>query len=114
MAPQIINIQPTGGRALLEWHARPSTCSRRWIGVCEAMNLSMEADSLDELYSLVPETMHLLFADLLEEGELPQYLADRGWTAVNLPARAHGDLQFNVPWQLVAAGDTRDPERRAA
>ena len=61
----------------------------------------MEADSLDELHGLIPETIHLLMVDLLEDNELDRYLRDKGWQAVGVPASGDGDVEFDVPWYLV-------------
>ena len=96
----------------LEWRAKRSRSSNRWIGECQALNLSMEAETLDELHSLIPETIHLLMADLLGDNELDQYLREKGWQAVGVPARSDEDVEFNVPWYLVAEG-ARDTQRRA-
>lgn len=99
--------------AKIQWFARPSTTSGRWIGVCEPMNLIMEANGLDELRSLIEESMQLLFADLLEDHELDKYLRDRGWVAHNLGGVVQAsDVQFEVPWELIAKGKMGDPERR--
>ena len=94
----------------LEWRAMRSASSSRWIGICDALNLSMEAESLDELHSLIPETIHLLMTDLFEENELDQYLRTKGWHAVNIPTGPVGDIEFDVPWYLVAEG-ARDFQR---
>lgn len=99
-------------KANVEWHAKRSPTSDRWIGNCHALNLSMEADTLDELHSLIPETIHLLMTDLFAEDELDQYLRAKGWHAVNMPTRTDGDVEFDVPWFLVAEG-TRDSQRSA-
>lgn len=97
----------------LQWHATKSPSSGRWIGVCHAMNLSVEADSLDELHNLIHETLQLVFLDLLEDNELDQFLRERGWRAANLPTQHVGrDVEFDVPWELIAEG-ARDPERHA-
>lgn len=96
----------------VEWRARRGATGKRWIGVCEALNLSMEADTLDELHGLIPETIHLLMTDLLEDNELDRYLRDKGWQAVGIPTQPEGDIEFEVPWYLVAEG-ARDPQRRA-
>ncbi|PZQ13660.1 MAG: hypothetical protein DI565_14055 [Ancylobacter novellus] len=95
------------------WQAVKSASSDRWIGVCEELNLSTEADSLDELHSLIPETMHLLFADLVEENEFADYLTERGWKAGDLPDMTRGDLEFDVPWKMIAEGQSNGAERRS-
>lgn len=106
----LIQIQ---GHAQIQWRAHRSATSKRWIGVCEAMNLVTEADTLDELHSLIDETLQLLLTDLLRDNELDQFLREHGWKAVNLPAKAiPNDVEFNVPWELVAES-ARDSERRA-
>src|SRR6266508_1294623 len=97
--------------AKVRWRAFRSPTSKRWIGVCDELNLSTEADSLDELHSLIPECIHLLMIDLLEDNELEQYLRDKGWRATNLPTRRpRGAIEFDVPWQLIAEGARRDSE----
>jgi hypothetical protein len=100
--------------ANIAWRASYNPSTKRWLGVCPEVNLTMEADSLDELYSLIEESMDLLMIDLLEDDELDAYLRERGWTATGgLPARGEAaDVDFEVPWQLIAER-ARDPERRA-
>jgi hypothetical protein len=104
---QIVAIE-----ANIVWQAKRSEMSRRWIGVCDALNLSMEAESLDELHSVIPEAIHLLMVDLLEDNELDQYLRDRHWTASGVPQQTHGDVKFDVPWELIVEG-ARGSERCA-
>jgi hypothetical protein len=89
--------------ANIPWHAKRSDSSNRWIGVCEALNLSMEAETLDELHSVIPEAIHLLMMDLLEDEELAEYLREKGWQADNLPSDKT-DVTFDVPWHLIAEG----------
>ena len=96
----------------LQWHASQSASSKRWIGVCAPLNLAMEAESLDELHSVINETTHALMHDLLSDNELDAFLRERGWTASNIPVGTNAeDVNFAVPWQLVAEGD-RGSERR--
>ena len=107
-APVLMELE-----AEIEWRATRSPDSNRWIGVCDAMNLVTEADSLDELHSVIHEAMQLLLIDLLEDDELDPFLRERGWRRVNASARHRGrDVKFNFPWQLIAEG-AGGPERRA-
>lgn len=77
------------------------------------MNLVMEADSLDELHSVIDEAMQLMLVDLLRDNELEQFLREHGWRAQNIPPQAKPEeVQFRVPWQLIAEGTRNDPERR--
>ena len=45
---------------------------------CDALGLAMEGDSLDELHSLIAESCHLLFEDLLKDGELEKFPGSAG------------------------------------
>jgi hypothetical protein len=100
-------------KSTLEWSATQSASSRKWIAECEALGLSMEGDSLDELHSLIPEACFALFVDLLEDDELDRFLMERGWHAMNMPAGpVNDDIEFSIPWNLVAQGAARDSERR--
>ena len=78
------------------------------------MNLTAEAESLDELYSVIDETIQLVLVDILRDNELDRFLRDRGWRAVNLPTAPNPGEQvdFDVPWDLIAEG-SRGSERRA-
>ncbi len=102
------------GQAQLQWRAHRSGSSKRWIGICDALKLVTEADTLDELHSVIDEAIQLLLTDLLVDNELDQFLRERGWKAANLPTRANVQqpVQFSVPWQLIAES-TRDSKRRA-
>ncbi len=94
------------------WRVAQSTTTRHIVGVCDPLNLCLEADSEAELHSLIPEAIHLLMKDLFEDNELDKFLRDKGWQAVGLPARPDSDVQFDVPWHIIAEGARRDTERR--
>ncbi len=100
-------------KSTLEWTATQTESSHKWIAECEALGLSMEGDSLDELHSLIPEACFALFVDLLEDNELDQFLMERGWHAMNMPAGpVNDDIEFFIPWNLVAQGTACGSERR--
>ncbi len=109
---QIVQINT----AQLQWRASLAP-SGVWIGVCDAMNLSTEANSLDELHSVINESIQLLFFDLLTDNELDRFLSDHGWKAAQMiphHVANQADIKFDVPWELVAEGQrpSRDPKRR--
>lgn len=99
--------------AIVQWRHRRSPTSSRYIAICDELNLCLEADSEEELRSLIPEAMHLLMVDLLADNEIDQYLREKGWQAINLPARLEGNVEFNVPFELIAEEARRDSARRA-
>jgi hypothetical protein len=109
----IVKIE-TKLQSTLRWAVKHSSTSQRYIGACEPLNIVLEADSLDEMYSLINESLQLLFADLLSDNELDAFLRKKGWTAVNLCEAGSSDgVTFDVPWELVAAGASRDFQRSA-
>ncbi|MDW8469694.1 MAG: hypothetical protein RML56_12685 [Burkholderiales bacterium] len=48
--------------------------SGQWLGVCHALGLAMQGDSLDELLASIRDSVQLLLQDLLESGELDAFL----------------------------------------
>lgn len=116
MAPRTVTLTHHKGQAKLQWVTlRGKSSKKRIIGVCEPMNLAVEADSLDELYGLIPETLHLMLFDLLVDNELDRFLREIGWQVQGeMPAKPTDDLRFNVPWQLVVPGEMNGRQRRAA
>jgi hypothetical protein len=93
------------------WRVAHSKTTHHIVGICDPLNLCLEADSEDELHSLIPEAIHLLMKDLFEDNELDKFLREKGWQAIGLPARPDGDVQFDIPWHI-AEGAKRGSERR--
>lgn len=78
-----------------------------WVAVCSELGLATEDKSLDELYESVLETMELLFRDLAKEGDLDEFLSERGWRYsgdINVP-----EPRFFIPWQITMAAGQNDP-----
>jgi len=46
------------------WKVFQSDTSKRWIAICDPLNLTLEGESETELRSLIPEALHLLMTDL--------------------------------------------------
>jgi predicted RNase H-like HicB family nuclease len=95
--------------AQLQWQIGRSA-SDHWIGVCRPLGLTMEGDSLDDLFQNINQSIQLLMVDLLETGELDEFLRSRGWRA--LPANPHqqGPVEFDVPYNLLV-NTARDSAR---
>jgi hypothetical protein len=107
-AVQTVRIEANVG-----WNVFQSPTSKRWLAVCDDLNICLEGDSETELRSLIPEALHLLMSDLLGDTELDAFLREKGWYAHNLPVSPVGEIKFDVPWHVVAEGARRDPERRS-
>lgn len=76
-----------------------------WIGICDPLGITVEADNEEDLRSVIQEAHHTLFVDLLEDGELAKFLADRGWkTQSPIPqAIPEEGVRFEVPFRTVSA-----------
>ena len=75
------------------------------VAFCDPLGLTVEADDDVELRSLIAEAQHVLLIDLFEDGELPRFLLDRGWTP-NRPlpvASPEGGVMFDVPFRVEPA-----------
>jgi len=75
MTSQVVQIEAKN----LVWvgHRDPETGT--WIAVCKALNLNAVGDTWAELQECANEAMALLFADLLENSELSDFLYRNGW-----------------------------------
>jgi hypothetical protein len=87
--------------ANIEWCARRLP-SGGWMGVCDAMHLSLQADSLDELHELIESAVQQVFQDLHGDNLLDTYLREQNWRAGTPMEDADSSAHFGVPWHLVA------------
>jgi hypothetical protein len=96
---QVVTIDAT-----LVWNVE-RTPSGNLVAACDEVGLTMQAESQDELASLIHEGLYALFADLLEDGELDAFLRARGWgVRAPLPLTMPEDgVQFDVPFRLERA-----------
>ena len=71
-----------------------------WIGVCEPLKLTTQADTWGELMSDISWAMEAVFEDLLETGDLERFLRERGWTTqpVDTPQARFQKIKFDVPF----------------
>lgn len=98
--------------AAVTWRAVRSKRSPVWVGTCQDLGLVAEAESLDELYSSVMETMDLLFHDLVKEGDLDEFLSEKDWQYSGNP-NVH-EPRFFIPWQIMVAAGRNDSLLAAA
>jgi len=91
---QIVHIE-----GQLSWDCAQSRESGKWIGVCEALRLTVQADSYRELDAAIEDGLQLLFADLVRAGDLSDFLKEHGWRAHDpvVIARSPRQLRFSIP-----------------
>lgn len=86
----------------VEWRYRFIEDANRWIGVCDALDIVMEAESKEELHSVIPETLNLLFTDLIADNEFEDFLRTHGWSASSIPAPGDSeDLEILIPTHMI-------------
>lgn len=102
---QLVQIQGNN----IQWQAAKEPSTGVWIGVCAQLNINATGDSWNELLEAMSEATALLFADLLESGELGAFLRAQGWQAVGpLPNPAAKRVKFDVPFNLSQARSVRE------
>ena len=67
-------------QAEITWRAEPGDIPGSWVGFCDDLGITIEASSRDELRSLAMESMKSVIGNLLEEGELEDFLRFKGVT----------------------------------
>ena len=93
-------------KARFPWTIRePESPDRRWIAVCDPLNLALEANTFSELRSVINEAVTLLLCDLYVDGELEEFFRQRGWEISSLPPPGTDpkDVQFVLPPVLEVA-----------
>lgn len=90
-------------KAQIAWRAMRDRKTQAWVGICDALKLTVEADTWSDLQQTIDEVQQALFSDLLTEGELERFLRDHGWSPVGpLPQRSeHERVRFDMPWALM-------------
>ena len=99
----IIRVQ-----ANVQWQISP--VENAWIGVCEPLHLTVEADTWGQLMESISETLDAVLADLMKSNELPKFLKSHGWSLMTpLPERPE-DVRFDVPF-IPALMGANGPQR---
>ena len=90
-----IQVQISG---TVSWDMFQDRRSKRWIGVCPALSLSVEEKNLGELAETIDDALHALFLDLARANELGTFLREHGWKLENpLPPRL-ANVRFTMPY----------------
>lgn len=93
------------GQMQLSWQiARAKTA---WVGVCDALKLTLEGDTYVEVCSVADEVLNDLLRDLLRTGELEKFLSDMGWRSMTALPKFIPDegLKFDVPQRFEPVTD---------
>lgn len=61
----------------IDWKYAVDPKSGHIIGICPSLNIVLEAESIEELFKLIGESMAELFSTVVEDGSLEDFLAAR-------------------------------------
>lgn len=72
-----------------------------WVGKCDPLGVTAQAETFSELVNTSAEVIDVLLRDLLESGELDQFLRERGWQPISpIPRRSTPGLRFDIPMNM--------------
>ena len=94
--PKTVTIQAVEGR--VPWRVYRNPDSGRWIAACDALSITVSADTEADIHDVAASAMDLLFKDLFESGELDSFLRSAGWKASEQLPRPHATVpDFRLP-----------------
>ncbi len=80
----------------VNWMCTHDAACDKWVGVCDDLNLTVQADTQRDLHKEIWEAMDTLFNMLVEENELENFLSKHGWNVEKPQRRALFDLPVNI------------------
>ena len=87
--------------ANISWVVGRDLRAQVWVGWCNQLKLTAQADSFGEMLETINEIMTTMMETLLEEGQLEAFLRRHGWgLAQPVPAAPAGDVGFDVPFSI--------------
>jgi hypothetical protein len=79
--------------------------SGNYIGICDALKITLQADTFSELMEEIGITLDALLKDVIADNEFDKFLREQGWSAAGpVPNRPMSDVRFDVPFAVEASG----------
>lgn len=95
-------------QAQVSWNCFQDPKSKRWVGICDALKITVGAESWPELAEVIDDTLQAMMLTLWEGREFDEFLRKRGWTALQpMPKETATNVEFDIPLQLMK-GHARD------
>lgn len=88
----------------VRWDIQPAE-GGCYVGVCDELGLTMQADTWAELMQAIGSTLEMLFKDLCEADEFDQFLREHGWEA---DGQIDADAIIDMPF-LPTMAQAHDP-----
>jgi hypothetical protein len=84
----------------------------KFLGICDALHITLEDDSFPDLMESMQESLNLLFMDLHQSGDFDRFLREKGWRLFSpMPARITKQTTFRVPSMDIHVRPESDLER---
>jgi predicted RNase H-like HicB family nuclease len=83
-----------------------------FVGHCDALRLTAEADTEEELNEMIAEILDDLFRHLIQEGKLNAFLCSMGWihhATVNHYGPIEEDTPLKIPWEIISQRQAQQP-----
>jgi len=89
-------------RANLMWRTfRPEKEEDQWVADCPPLKLVVQGETLGELHEAIEDSLSLLFEELVDSGDLNQFMFQHGWEAVSpLPETPSSETKFDIPYEI--------------
>jgi len=90
----------------LGWRVIEEPENAGWVGVCDALGISVEGATWKEFTEAANEAVDYIVRTHLAEGTLTEFVRKHGWRlSPPLPAEVHpDDVELDVPFDLPRVG----------
>lgn len=85
----------------VSWRYAFDPASETWVGICDALNLNAVGDTYAELVEGMNDAVRGLLQDLLEDGDLADFMRARGWRMVGPSPAAQQRVRFDLPFDTL-------------
>jgi hypothetical protein len=83
-------------KAKVDWVCVFDKTCDKWVGVCDDLGLTVQADQQKELHTAIWEAMESLFSMLIEEGLLDKFLKEHDWCCEQSEPTAIKNVPVNI------------------
>ncbi|MDP3073958.1 MAG: hypothetical protein Q8N18_26980 [Opitutaceae bacterium] len=96
---QRIQLRKSAGKTIVEseiaWKIAEEPAISRFVAVCPALNITLRANTREELFSLIPESLESLFSSLDKHGDWDAFFKEIKWAKQE--SRALQNARRNSP-----------------
>jgi hypothetical protein len=83
-----------------------STASGNWVGICDPLKLTLQAETWSELMEEMGITLDAFLKELFATNDFDRFMRENGWNVIGpIPRREEVEhLRFDLPFVPVVAG----------